>query len=111
MRKHTGHFQQPVSQSAFPMINMGNDAKIPDSLHRELGQVNGLLKSKRKGTCRLLATTLQQTPTLQRLQYFGNLYYNLYSLILTRERLMTATDFREKVWYLRSMSFIADHKS
>jgi len=44
MTKHTGHLQQPVSQSAFSMVNMSNDAKVPDSFHRELGQVNRILK-------------------------------------------------------------------
>lgn len=49
--KHTCHLQQPVSQSAFSMINMSNDAKIPDSVYREPRQVNGILKSKSKEAC------------------------------------------------------------
>lgn len=61
MRRHTRHFQQPVSQSAFSMVNVGNDAKIPDSVHRKLGQVNGFLKNKRKGTCKLLTPLQEQT--------------------------------------------------
>lgn len=48
MRKHTCHLQQPVSQSAFPVVNMSNDAKVPDSVCRELGQVNRLLNTKGK---------------------------------------------------------------
>lgn len=51
MRKHTCHLQQPVSQSAFPVVNMGDDAKIPDSVCRELRQINSVLKSKRKEAC------------------------------------------------------------
>lgn len=47
-RKHTCHLQQPVSQSALSMVNMSNDAKIPDSVHRELRQVNSILKGKRR---------------------------------------------------------------
>jgi hypothetical protein len=27
------HFKQPVSQCAFPMINVGNDTEIPDVFH------------------------------------------------------------------------------
>lgn len=30
------------------MINVSNDAKIPYSVHRELGQVDGVLHDKRK---------------------------------------------------------------
>lgn len=49
--KRTGHFQQPVSQGAFSVINMGNDAEVPDSIHREFRQVNGILKSKTREAC------------------------------------------------------------
>lgn len=48
MRKHTCHLQQPVSQSAFAMVNMSNDAKVPDSVCRKLGQVNRFLNAKGK---------------------------------------------------------------
>lgn len=49
--KHTSHFQQSVSQGAFPVINMGNDAEVPDSVHREFGQVHSILKSKTAEAC------------------------------------------------------------
>lgn len=42
--KHTCNFQQSVCQSAFAMVNVCNNAKIPDFVHRKLGEVNGFLK-------------------------------------------------------------------
>jgi hypothetical protein len=30
--------QQPVSQSTFPMVNVGNNAEIPDVVHFNEGQ-------------------------------------------------------------------------
>lgn len=47
-KKQTRHLQQPVSQSAFPMVYMGNDAKVPDCVCRKLGKVNFILKDKGK---------------------------------------------------------------
>lgn len=44
--RHTCHLQQPVCQGALPMVNVGNDAEIPDFVHRKLGEVNGLLKNQ-----------------------------------------------------------------
>ena len=32
-RKGMGHFQQPVSQGAFTMINVGNNTEVPDVIH------------------------------------------------------------------------------
>lgn len=48
-RKHTSHFQKPVSQRAFSVINMSNDAEIPDPVHGKLGHVNTVLERQRKG--------------------------------------------------------------
>lgn len=61
--KHTCHFQQSVSQCAFSMVNMCNDAKIPDSIHRKLGQVNDFLRDTIRQN--LVNTTFQ---TLNRKQ-------------------------------------------
>ena len=54
MNKHTCHLQQPVSQSAFSMVNVSNDAKIPDSVHRKLGQVDGVLRKGKELLCLFL---------------------------------------------------------
>ncbi len=61
MSKRTCHLQQPVSQSAFSVVNMSDDAKIPDSVRRELRQVNSLLKSRRKEACSLLLVIITVT--------------------------------------------------
>lgn len=47
-KKHTCHLQQPVSQSAFSMVYMSNNAEVPDFVWRKLGEVNGVLKNKGK---------------------------------------------------------------
>lgn len=44
--KHTCNFQQSVCQSAFSMVNVCNNAKIPDFVDRKLGEVNGFLEKK-----------------------------------------------------------------
>lgn len=54
----TCHFQQPVSQGAFSMVDMGNDAEIPDFVHRELGQVDSILRNNKE---QLTLLTLKET--------------------------------------------------
>lgn len=43
IHQHTCHLQQSVSQGAFSMVNMSNDAKIPNPVGRELREVDSFL--------------------------------------------------------------------
>lgn len=40
----TCHLQQSVSEGAFPMVNMSDDAEVSYLVHRKLGHINVLLR-------------------------------------------------------------------